>query len=143
MTSGSRREKSENRSGPSDPEVPARPRRRSFTREYKRRILEEADACSEPGEIGALLRREGLYSSHLAQWRQQRREGGLRGLEPKKRGPRARSNSAEAKRLAELERENARLKARLDKAQQIIDFQKKVAEILQIPLNRPESEESD
>lgn len=123
-----------------DPEVDARPRRRQFTAEYKRRILVEADACREPGEVGALLRREGLYSSHLTSWRRQRREGGESGLEPKKRGPRG--LTAEQKRLQELERENARLKTRLEKAEKIIDFQKKVAEILEIPLETPPDEKS-
>ena len=74
-----------------DPEVEAKPERRQFTAEYKRRILEEADACTEPGQIGALLRREGLYSSNLVHWRKLRAEGALKALTPKKRGPVARS----------------------------------------------------
>ena len=74
-----------------DPEVKAKPERRQFSAEYKRRILEEADACTEAGQIGALLRREGLYSSNLTHWRQQLAEGSLKALSPKKRGPKARS----------------------------------------------------
>ena len=129
---------------PRDPEVPEKPKRRQFTAEYKQRILDEADACTEPGEIGALLRREGLYSSHLASWRKQRRTG----LKPKKRG--RKGKSPEQKRVAELEkqlekaqREKAKLEAKLKKADQIIEFQKKVASLLDIPLNRPETDESD
>lgn len=138
------RPESGNGSVPPDPEVPEKPKRRQFTAEYKRRILEEADACTEPGEVGALLRREGLYSSHLSSWRRQREQG----LTPKKRG--RKGKTPEQKRVAELEkqlqkaeREKAKLEAKLKEADQIIAFQKKVASLLDIPLNRPESDESD
>ena len=76
-------------SGALDPEVAAKPTRRQFTAEYRLRILEEADRCTRPGEVGRLLRREGLYSSHLTAWRKARRNGSLQGLRPKKRGAKA------------------------------------------------------
>ena len=113
-----------------DPEVPAKARRRTFTAKYKLETLKEAEACTEPGEIGALLRREGLYSSHLSKWRRQRDEGVLAGLTPKKRGRKPRKVSAEARRVAELERENARLRQELAKAETIIEVQKKFSQLL-------------
>lgn len=125
-----------------DPEVSMRARRRRFTAEYKLRIVRAADAARDPGEIGALLRREGLYSSHLAAWRKQYRDGALRGLAAKKRGPARARPSAEALRVQQLERENARLKQRLDVAETIIAFQKKASEILGIELQQPPSGES-
>ena len=106
--------------------VPKAPRRR-FGAEFKLRVLREADACSEPGQIGALLRREGLYASHLTEWRRQRETGALGALAPKKRGPKP---SPEA-RVTELERENARLAARLAQAEAIIDAQKKLCAIFE------------
>lgn len=118
-----------------DSEVSEKARRRSFSAEYKLRVLREADACSEPGEIGALLRREGLYSSHLTLWRRQRDEGTLHGLSPRKRGRKAKPKNPLSKKVAELERENARLKSRLKQAETIIDVQKKVSQILGIPLS--------
>ena len=126
-----------------DPEVPEKARRRRYTAEYKLRILQEADACRESGEIGALLRREGLYSSHLITWRRQRDEGVLSGLKPKKRGRKAKEQNPLARRLAEVEKENRRLKKRLEKAEIIIEFQKKVADVLGIPLKDEESNESE
>jgi transposase-like protein len=121
-----------------------KPKRRRFTAEDKQRILELADACKEPGEQGALLRREGLYSSHLSAWRAQRKKG----LRPKKRG--RKGKTPEQQRVADLEKENSRLlrekaklEAKLKKADMIIAFQKKVAALLEIPLNLPESDESD
>ncbi len=108
-----------------DPEVPEKARRRRFTAEYKLRVLQEADACGEPGEIGALLRREGLYSSHLVVWRRQREEGTLQGLMPRKRGRKPQQKNPLAKKVAELERENERLQRRLKQAEMIIDVQKK------------------
>ena len=117
-----------------DSEVSEKARRRRFSAEYKLRVLQEADACSEPGEIGALLRREGLYSSHLGVWRRQRDEGTLQGLS-RKRGRKAKPKNPLLKKVAELERENARLKSRLMQAETIIDVQKKVSQILGIPLN--------
>lgn len=111
-------------------EVSAKAERRRFTAEYKRKILKEADGCSRPGELGALLRREGLYSSHLAAWRRAREQGGLAGLTPKKRGPRAKVADPRDQRIVELERDNRRLKARLERAEALIEVQKKVALLL-------------
>jgi transposase len=116
-----------------DPEVTEKPQRRRFTAEYKVRILRDADACAEPGEIGALLRREGLYSSHLTEWRRQREQGALAGLAPKPRGRRGAPPHPLARRVSELERENTRLQRRLQQAEAIIEVQKKVSELLGIP----------
>lgn len=117
----------------SDPEVVAPRQRRQFSAAYKQRILEEAERCSQPGEVGALLRREGLYSSHLTRWRQQRRSGQL---EPRKRGRQADPQAAELRRL---QRENERLKAQLERAELIIDAQKKLCQLLNLP-SYPEDE---
>jgi transposase len=111
-----------------NPEVPAKAKRRTFTAEYKMRILAEADSCTEPGAIGALLRREGLYSSHLTTWRRQREASGLAGLAPQKRG---RSQDEQAAEMAQLQRENARLRQQLDQAELIIAAQKKLAQALE------------
>ena len=111
-----------------DPEVVPKAKRRKFSAEYKVRILEEADRCTERGEIGALLRREGLYSSHLSTWRRQRDQGILSGLSPKKRGRKGKDELE--KELAALRRENKRLQARLDEAEMIIDVQKKLSRLL-------------
>ena len=119
-----------------DPEVPARAKRRRFTARYKLRILEEADACRVPGEVGALLRREGLYSSQLTQWRRARREGSLKALS-RPRGPRGRRHDEVAVENEQLRKENARLRRRLEQAQTILEIQEKASEILGIPLNRP------
>jgi transposase-like protein len=119
-----------------DPEVNGRPKRRTFTAEYKLRILREADTCDKPGQVGALLRREGLYSSHLTEWRRLRDQGSLRGLAPKKRGRKIsekRSNPLTTQ-VAKLEKQNRRLQEELRKAHLIIDVQKKVADLLGIPL---------
>jgi len=113
-----------------NPEVVAKAARRHFTAEYKQRILQEAEACTQPGEIGALLRREGLYSSHLTTWRQQRDRGARQGLIPAKRGRKADPQAAE---IARLQRENERLKAKLERAELIIDVQKKVSQMLGLP----------
>jgi transposase len=121
----------------SDPEVLERAQRRRFTAEYKLRILREADGCTKPGELGALLRREGLYSSHLAHWRRQRREG----LRSKKPGRKVRADAEQAKRLVELERENERLRKRLRKVEMLLDVQKKLSEVLGVPLRANESDE--
>lgn len=121
-------------SPPPDPEVAERAARRRFTAEYKRRVLHEADACAGVGELGGLLRREGLYSSHLTTWRRQREQGTLAALSPKKRGRPATPGSPLARRVAELEREKARLEGRLKQAETIIEVQKKISEILGIPL---------
>jgi transposase-like protein len=120
-----------------NPEVPAKARRRGFTREYKLSILREADACKELGEIGALLRREGLYSSHLTLWRKQRAQGILGS---RRRGPQSKKPDP---RTLELERENRRLKKQLQRAQTIIDVQKKVSTLLGIPLKRPPRDGND
>jgi transposase len=117
-------------------EVPEKARRRRFTAEYKRRILREADACTKPGELGALLRREGLYSSNLAAWRATLRERGQKGLEPQKRGPQQRppAGKKDRKRIEQLERENRRLTARAERAEALVSLQKKVAALLGKPL---------
>jgi transposase-like protein len=112
-----------------DPEVPEKASRRRFTAEYKVRIVREADACTEPGQIGALLRREGLYSSHLTEWRRLRDEGGLAGLAPQKRGRKPKLDPQQLEN-SKLRRENERLAERLRKAEAIIAAQKKIAEIL-------------
>src|SRR6187402_634544 len=128
-----------NGSGRPDPEVPERlerARRRQFTVGYKLRILSEADAARTTGEIGALLRREGLYSSHLATWRRQRDEGSLAGLAPRRRGRPA--MSAEAAELARLRRENEQLRRQLTAAETVIEIQKKLSALLGLALP-PES----
>jgi transposase-like protein len=124
------------------PEVPEKPARRRFDAAYKLRILEEADRCTQPGALGQLLRREGLYSSHLSTWRQQRDEGILSGLAPKRRGRKAKPKNPLADEVAKLQRENRRLKDQLRQAELVIDVQKKVSEMLNIPLNRPDGEGS-
>jgi transposase-like protein len=123
-----------------DPEVPAKVQRRRFSVEYRLRILKQADACKKPGELGALLRREGLYSSHLTNWRRQREQSALVSLRARKRGPRARPIDP---RVKPLEAENRRLQRKLQRAEMIITLQKKVAEILGIPLNRLDNDETD
>ena len=115
---------------PPEVEVLAKASRRRFTAEYKRKILREADACREPGTIGALLRREGLYSSHLTTWRGQRERGELAGLTPKQRGPAPQPKNPLAAKVAALEREVTRYKVRAERAEALVDLQKKVAEIL-------------
>jgi transposase len=111
-----------------DPEVVPKAKRRKFSAEYKRRILEEADHCTEPGQIGALLRREGLYSSHLSTWRRQREHGLIQALSPKKRG-RKRKDELERE-VAKLQRENERLQTSLEQAEMIIEVQKKLSQLL-------------
>ncbi|MCO6511016.1 MAG: transposase [Aridibacter famidurans] len=118
---------------PASVEVPAKAVRRTFTAEYKRSVVEEAERSTEPGEIGALLRREGLYSSQLAKWRQLYREGALKGLKDDKRGRRKKPKNPLEGRLRELERENRRLQKKLRQAEVIIDVQKKVAAIMADP----------
>jgi transposase len=121
---------------PPDSEVPARHVRRRFTTAYKLAILRQADACTRHGELGTLLRKEGLYSSHLVTWRQQRETG----LTPKTRGRKA---TAVDPQLKKLEQENRRLTTRLQKAEALLAFQKKVSELLQIPLKPFVSDEDD
>jgi transposase-like protein len=123
-----------------DPEVAAKAKRRQFSAEYRLQILKEADGCKGGGDIGALLRREGLYSSHLVTWRRQRETGALAGMRARKRGPKGR---VEDPRLKQQQREIARLQRQLKQAMTIIEIQKKVAGILGISLNAPELDESD
>jgi len=111
-----------------DPEVVPKAKRRKFSAEYKRRILEETDNLTKPGQTGALLRREGLYSSHLSTWRRQREQGLLEALSSKKRG-RKRKDELERE-VARLRRENERLQASLEQAETIIDVQKKLSRLL-------------
>ena len=125
-----------------DPEVSAKGTRRHFTAEYKRRILEEADACG-PGGIVALLRREGLYSSHLVTWRRRREEGETAALRPQKRGRKPIPRNPLAAENARLQRENERLQKRLRQAETIIDVQKKLCEMLGLPVATTESNGSD
>jgi transposase-like protein len=114
-------------------EVVAKPQRRRFTAEYKRRIVREADRCTQAGEIGALLRREGLYSSHLVTWRAARDRGELEGLSAKKRGPKVTPADPREQRLAELERAEARWRKRAERAEALVEVQKKVAALLGAP----------
>jgi transposase len=124
-------------------EVTTKATRRTFTNEFKKRILEEVASCDHPGERGAILRREGLYSSHLTQWRRERDEGRLAGPAPKKRGPKAKPHDPTAAKLAAVERENARLKAENAKLQLICDVQKKVSSLLGLTLPTvPDDDES-
>jgi len=120
-----------------DPEVPEQAVRRKFTLEYKLRIVQEADHFTQPGQLGALLRREGLYSSYLSSWRRQRQEGLLSGLTPKKRGRKAKSKDSLQEENQRLRRENERLQTRLKQAETIIEFPKKLSEMLRIPREDP------
>lgn len=122
-----------------DPEVRPKAKHRRYNSEYKKRILDEAAACRHPGEIGALLRREGLYSSLLSKWRQQQTQGGLIALTPKPRGPKPHPQAEE---IARLQRENERLQARLKKAETIIEVQKKVSQLLGLPTDSTSTDEA-
>lgn len=113
-----------------DPEVVPTAKRRRFTTQEKVRILKEADACTEPGELGALLRREGIYSSYLSRWRRARDRGELQALRPKRRGPKSAADRGLTKELAKLQRENERLRGRLAQAEAIMEAQKKLSELL-------------
>jgi len=128
---------------PPDPEVPEKRRRRKFTARYKLRILAEAEACNKPGQLGALLRREGLYSSNLSTWKRQKEAGLLEALSPKKRGRKGKEKNPLTEQVARLERENERLKQQLRKAEIIIDVQKKISQILGISQDHPEEEENN
>jgi transposase-like protein len=119
----------------SEVEVMAKPVRRRFTAEYKLGVLRQADTCSGRGEVGALLRREGLYSSHLTQWRKQRERGERQGLS-RKRGPSPQQRHPLIDKVKVLERENARLKLRAERAEGLVELQKKVSEILGIELKQ-------
>jgi transposase len=126
-----------------DPEVPEKAVRRHFTAEYKLNILRQAEDCREKREIGALLRREGLYSSHLTTWRRQRDAGILSGLKPKRRGRKVNPSHPLQAEVEQLRKENNRLQRRLKKAELIIDIQKKISQMLGIPLENPEIGEDD
>ena len=119
-------------------EVTAKATRRRFTNAEKLRVLHEADGCTRPGELGALLRREGLYSSHLSSWREARRRGELAGLTSRPRGPKAKAVDPRDKKIVELERLTRKLQARLERAEGLIELQKKVAAILSEPLTDDE-----
>ena len=119
-------------------EVAAKAQRRRFTAAEKLQVLREADNCTKPGELSALLRREGLYSSHLSAWRVARRNGELAGLTPRARGPKAKPVDPRDKKIAELERQTRKLQARLERAEGLIELQKKVAAILSEPLTDDE-----
>jgi transposase-like protein len=123
-----------------DPEVVAMAERRRFTAKEKLRILEEAEACREPGEIGALVRREGIYSSYLSRWRRARDQGQLTALSSKKRGPKTSAGKSLKEEVAKLRRENERLQARLEQAEVIIEVQKKLSQLLGAS---PETNEGD
>lgn len=122
-----------------DPQVEPKSARRSFTTAYKLSVLQQADQCQGSGEIGALLRREGLYSSHLSTWRRLRQQGTLQALTNKQRGPQATRDPAQRRELEQLRRRNARLEHELAKAHTIIDVQKKLSFIL---ATMPEDEAS-
>jgi transposase-like protein len=124
-----------NPDGIPDPEVEPKAQHRYYTADYKQKILDEIDATSHPGEIGAILRREGLYSQIISKWRHQRQQRGLTDTDETKRGPKPHPQTAE---VEKLEREKASLQARLDQAELIIDIQKKVSQLLGIDLTDPD-----
>jgi len=138
---GVAREAAERNGDVPDPEVAGKVTRRRFTAAYKRRIVREADKCTKPGDLGALLRREGVYSSSLSAWRRQLAAGDLAGTGAK-RGPKAQPKDPRDKRIAELERETRRLGRKLEQAETVIGIQKKVASLLGIPLRSPDDEEN-
>jgi len=116
-----------------DVQVAAKPRRRTYTAEYKRRILREADACTTPGAVGALLRREGLYSSHLVVWRRAQARGALAALAPKKRGRKPTAVDLRARKITELERQLAQMTGRAERAEALVEAQKNLAALLGRP----------
>lgn len=119
-------------------EVRPKASRRRFSAEYKREMLAEADRCKKPGELGALLRREGLWSSHLSTWRAQRAAGELQGLAPRKRGRKAAPTNPLDGRVRDLERENAKLRKRAERAEALVEVQKKLSELWGVALPVPE-----
>ncbi len=127
----------------SDPEVIPVASRRQYTAKYKLRILEEADRCTKSGELGALLRREGIYSSYLSRWRQAREQGKLAALSSKKRGPKPSTDSIFEEENAKLRRENKQLQVRLVQAETIIEVQKKLSGLLGINLEENGSDERE
>ena len=126
--------------GVPDPAVEAKPKRRRFTAEYKLRLLREVERAKGAGEVGAILRREGLYSSHLVTWRRERDRVAKAGLAARQRGPK---RKVEDPRVQQLERENAKLRRRLQRVETMLEIQKKASELLGIPLNHPDSDEND
>ncbi len=124
-----------------NPEVSEKASRRSYTAEYKRRILREAEVCKEQGQLSVFLRREGLYSSNLTAWRRQVERGTLDALSSKKRGPKSRKPDPSVRRITEQEKEIQKLRARLRKAELIIDAQKKIAEIFQLSRDQKDGED--
>ena len=124
------------------PELSPRPQRRTFSAAAKLRILEETDRAADTGGIAAILRREGLYSSALTDWRRQRDAGAFEALKPLRRGPKPVLAQPEAADLGQLRRENAKLRQRLDHAEAIIGIQKKVAALLGIPMATAEDDET-
>jgi len=134
-------EEAERALAPPDPEVRQIAERRRFSAEYKLRILRLADACTEPGSLGALLRREGLYASNLRTWRRQRDAGTLEALEPKKRGRKPHESNPLTGEVERLRKENDRLARKLSQAELIIEVQKKVSQILGITLDAPKESE--
>ena len=120
---------------PEDVQVAAKAQRRSFTAEYKRRILKEADGCTTPGAVGALLRREGLYSSHLVEWRRARARGELAALTPRKRGRKPTPVDPRDRKIVELERQLGHMTSRAERAEALVEAQKNLAALL----GRPEA----
>jgi transposase len=119
--------------GAEDVQVAAKPQRRRYTAEYKRRILKEADACTAPGTIGALLRREGLYSSLLVEWRRARGRGELAALTPKRRGRKPMPVDPRDRKIAELERQLRQMTGRAERAEALVEAQKNLAALLGRP----------
>jgi transposase-like protein len=119
-----------------DPEVSVKATRRRFTAQYKLHILQKAEDCTSPGEIGALLRKEGLYASNLTTWRRQKEHGTLEALSPKRRGPKKKESDFVTRHIAELERENHVIRQKLKQAETIIEVQKKVSEMLNAHTNQ-------
>jgi transposase-like protein len=126
--------------GVPDPAVEAKPKRRRFTAEYKLRILREVERAKGSGEVGAILRREGLFSSHLTLWRRDRDRVAKTGLAARKRGPKAKVVDP---RVKQLERENAKLRRRNERVELLLSIQKKASELLGIPLNPHDPDEND
>ncbi|TFH28997.1 MAG: hypothetical protein E4H00_07780 [Myxococcales bacterium] len=128
--------------GRPETEVTEKPKRRRLSAEYKRRIVYEAAGCTKLGELGALLRREGLYSSQLSKWRKQVEHGELQGLSAKKRGPKPTPVDARDKKIAALERANAKLTARAERAETLVEVQKKLSKLLGSAMPGDDGEES-
>jgi transposase-like protein len=142
-TEGARRATGDSPAGAAgvpDPAVEAKPQRRRFAAEYKLRILREVERAKAPGEVGAILRREGLYSSLLTQWRRDRDRVARTGLAARKRGPKAKVVDP---RIKQLERENAKLRRRNQRVELMLEIQKKASEMLGIPLKSLDSDEND